>query len=132
MHDVRRMSDIEQQFKSHPGGSLCMFGEWFGRPMDNIHKPEFALYEGGVLEVQFDEGEILEIGLPSVIERDGRALIINKAEWVKWSWYSYGLPKTKENRFFIMYEKDGGTIKTKTNMRGSYSPNMNEPAVMLC
>ena len=123
---------IEEQIKNQGGGSICMFGAWFGKPMDNFHQPTYAEYEAGVLEVGFNEDEVLEIGNPSCIERDGRSLIIGKADWVKWTWYSYGLPKTEENKYFYLYEINSGKLTSETNSPWPSKPNINEPAFVIC
>ncbi len=37
------------------GGSLCFYGDWFGRPGDNFHRIKHYFYQDDVLEIIFDE-----------------------------------------------------------------------------
>jgi hypothetical protein len=94
MEISKEFMSLEQNIRS---GSLCIFGSWFGRPMDNYHKSVQAEFSDSVLKVSFDEGETLEVWDPSGIEVESSILIISNASKVRWSWYYYGKPKTQEN-----------------------------------
>ena len=43
------------------GGSLCVFGDWFGRPMDNCHQLLSHEVKEDYLKLSFNEGETLEV-----------------------------------------------------------------------
>lgn len=75
-----KIMNLEQNIRS---GSLCMFGCWFGRPMDNIHRSCSANFENDLLTINFDQGETLEIWNPSKLIIDGNVLKIAKASKVK-------------------------------------------------
>ena len=36
------------------GGSLCFYGDWFGRPFDNYHEIKEYSYSDDVLEIVFE------------------------------------------------------------------------------
>jgi hypothetical protein len=46
-------------------GSLCVFGDWFGRPMDNCHQLVSHEEKEGYVRLTFNEGETLEVWEPS-------------------------------------------------------------------
>ena len=119
---------LEDRIRS---GSLCIFGCWFGRPMDNLHRSCSATYENDLLTVIFDQGETLEIWNPSKLTIDGVALKIVSATRVKWSWFYYGKPQTKENLCSQEYIVNGGHIFNQNHqvVRGA---SINEPAVPIC
>lgn len=49
-------------------GTLRVYGDWFGRPMDNIHTAVSVEWTGNELVIAFDEGERLQVTNPSGIE----------------------------------------------------------------
>jgi len=85
---------LEENIRS---GSLCMFGCWFGRPMDNIHRSCSATLDSNLLTITFDEGETLEVWNPSKLIVDCEVLKIAKASKVKWTWFYYGKQQASEN-----------------------------------
>lgn len=129
------MNIAEEIMKLDPnirGGSLRMFGCWFGRPMDNIHQSKTAVYDGQVLKIYFNEGEVLEIWNPSGIIVEGTILRIPKASKVKWYWYYYGKPRQEENLLYYEYIVEGNNVTSSTNSPWRNHPAINEPAVELC
>ena len=87
------MSDFKIKCKS---GSLCFYGEWFGRPYDNCHFITSYTYEDYKLIIHFNEGEVLTIFDPKGIINREDCFIVESAFEVIWQWYSYGGEKTEE------------------------------------
>lgn len=79
------------------GGSLRFWGEWFGRPYDNFHKPVNAKLNSGVLVIQFKDGEKCTIYDPSEIVNEPNDFHIANASKIMWEWYYYGKEHTPEN-----------------------------------
>jgi hypothetical protein len=119
---------LEESIRS---GSLCMFGCWFGRPMDNIHRACSAKFENDVLTITFDEGEILEIWNPSNLIIDGTVLKIAKASRVKWSWFYYGKPKDPENLLIQEFIVEDGSI-INSNQKPIEGASIHKAAIAIC
>lgn len=120
--------NLEENIRS---GSLCMFGCWFGRPMDNIHRSCSAKFANDLLTINFDQGETLEIWHPSKLIIDGNVLKIAKASKVKWSWFYYGKPKTKENLRAQEFIVNGNNIINQ-NQQHIKGASINEVAIAIC
>lgn len=120
--------NLEENIRS---GSLCMFGCWFGRPMDNIHRSCSATFENDLLTIKFDQGETLEIWNPSALTTDGAVLKIKKASRVKWSWYYYGKLQVQENlhsQEFIVHRSN----VFNQNQQRIKGASIHEAAVVIC
>src|SRR5256885_3620282 len=78
-------------------GSLRMFGQWFGRPMDNIHTITNAWVEDEGVTIVFDQGELLRVVHPHGYEGSSEVFRISRASEVLWQWYSYGQPHLPQN-----------------------------------
>lgn len=93
------------------GGSLCIWGEWFGRPYDNFHKVKSVRWEECEIIIYFDQDESLYISNPSNITNEDKQLCIGEASKILFAWYYYGKPRTYENLYVRQYTKDtDGTI----------------------
>lgn len=93
-------------------GALCFWGDWFGRPMDNVHTPVSASFNEveKLLVVQFDCGETCEIiGAKGIINVRNN-FYVETAERIGWSWYGYGREQTPENLFRREYVFEDGTV----------------------
>lgn len=80
------------------GGSLCFYGDWFGRPYDNYHEIKEYSYSDDVLEIVFDEWERLIVIEPSGITNTEKEFSISHAKLVKWSYYPYGSTQAEMNK----------------------------------
>jgi len=132
MHDLHEY--LKQQFTMFKGGSLRIFGDWFGRPYDNVHIPKTFSFINDILTITFDDDETLIIWNPSHVQIQERMFKVGEASKVRWEWFYYGRPKTQENRFFLEYAKDQSGIHTDTNVSW-YTPlfhtSMKESAVIM-
>lgn len=85
------------------GGSLCFWGEWFGRPHDNFHSPISAELDGNVLTIIFNEGEKCVVYDPSEIVNTLNDFHIVNASKIIWEWYYYGREHIPENLYRHVY-----------------------------
>lgn len=98
------------------GGSLRLFGDWFGRPGDNVHTVVRATTSevGDPIEdrlvLHFDEGETLSVIEPEDLVLGEHSLSIRGASRVTWRWFSYGLPHLSEHLYTIDYRRRGNVI----------------------
>lgn len=89
-------------------GTMRFWGDWFGRPMDNIHRATHAIYDEktDILTMIFDDEEECIIYSPVGITSTEKTFYIEDAKVVIWSWYYYGREHTEQNRFQIKYAKE--------------------------
>lgn len=88
------------------GGTLCIWGEWFGRPYDNFHRVKSVRWERDEIVIYFDRDELLRISNPSKIVNEEKQLLIGDASKVLWVWYYYGKERTYDNMYVRQYRKD--------------------------
>ncbi len=121
MKQSRSYSDIAAAIEALPernrSGTLMIWGEWFGRPMDNVHVCQSCTSEHDCVTLHFDQNERLVIWNPSLMTTRGYSLIIPPATKVRWEWYYYGRPQLAENLMFNEYELNGKTITLTSNWR---------------
>ncbi len=115
-------------------GSLCVFGDWFGRPMDNWHQLVSHETKQGYARLTFNEGETLDVWEPIGLRMDAKSFIIQRAVRVRWEWFYYGRPKSPENRFFIEHILSDQGIEVASNANWAphdFKPLRSEPAVSI-
>ena len=101
------------------GGSLCIWGEWFGRPHDNFHMVETVQWGKDEIRIHFADEEALYIYQPTNITNADNQLLIGDAAKVLWVWYDYGKAHTYENLYVRQYTKTAdGTIIRAEGKRG--------------
>lgn len=125
---------LEQHFVKFKGGSLRIFGDWFGRPYDNFHVPKTFSFVDNILVITFENDETLTIWNPSQLQIEEHTFKVEEASKVRWEWFYYGRPKIEENRFFLEYAKDQSAIHADTNVnwyRPRFNTSMKESAVIL-
>jgi hypothetical protein len=98
-------------------GTLRFWGEWFGRPMDNIHVVTEAQFNGerNKLTINFNDNEVCVIFDPeNIVSTDTQFYILDAAKIV-WQWYSYGHEQSSKNLATMEYEKiDSSNVVVKT------------------
>lgn len=92
------------------GGSLRFWGDCFGRPFDNFHRPVSAELDGGALVIRFDGGEKCVVFAPSGIVNERDIFRVESADKIIWEWYYYGRPRTPENLRKREYTRAGNSI----------------------
>jgi hypothetical protein len=133
MNEAARMD--EQIRGILPGvkqGTLRFWGVWFGRPRDNIHQLSECDAKDNLLVMRFNQGEVLTVWYPKGLIVDASKFQISEAQRVRWEWFSYGSPKTEENRFFYDFNKTGKSVVATTNVDGvqpKMRPKRSLPAV---
>jgi hypothetical protein len=132
------MNDLHEYLKQHfskfKGGSLRIFGDWFGRPHDNFHSPKTFSFEKSVLVITFQDDETLTVWDPSHVQIEEHVFKVESASKVRWEWFYYGRPRVEKNRFFMEYVKGDSNIHTDTNVNWHNPPfhtSINEPAVTI-
>jgi len=119
---------------AHIRGSLCVFGDWFGRPMDNWHQLVSHEEKEGYVRLTFNEGETLEVWEPAGLKIEGKSFVIQRASRVRWEWFYYGRPKLPENRCFIEHVASEQSIEASSNVdwaQHSFKPSRAAPAVSI-
>ena len=111
--DFARM--IEALPERNRSGTLQVWGEWFGRPMDNVHTCKSCEAGPAQIILHFDQGERLSIWNPIQVQTRGFTLLIAKASRVRWEWYYYGRPQSPENLLFLDYTLKGEKVLRTSN-----------------
>ena len=120
-------------------GSLCVWGDWFGRPLDNLHVAVAARHAGDELLIEFTERDVLTVRQPEKWRLEPDApfrqprLLIRRAMRVDWGWYLYGRPQTPDNWFLWQHWREGGQIMSSSTwapFAPTLAPSAAEPAVM--
>jgi hypothetical protein len=117
---MSRVQEIAEEI--HPdidrlkSGTLRIFGEWFGKPHDNVHTVVSVRNEGESLVIGFNDGEELKVWSPERLAIGAKTFKIGKAARVRWEWFAYGRPKVAENRFFLDYKAADGAIQGESNV----------------
>jgi hypothetical protein len=55
------ITEFLQKYATEIRGTLCVFGDWFGRPHDNWHSVIAFEFTEGHLRFSFNEGETLDV-----------------------------------------------------------------------
>ena len=94
---------LSRQLPRVKRGALRIWGEWFGRPYDNIHTIIAAVARGDTLILSFDQGETLTIENPGKAAFDQNTCQIGVASRVRWEWFYYGRERLPENLQYLDY-----------------------------
>jgi hypothetical protein len=122
-----------------PLGSLCVWGDWFGKPLDNQHILVAAVEDGDMLVLTFDEDEVLTVRGPRdwVVDPHGPpgspVLRIEGADQVEWEWYPYGHAKLAESRRREVHWLEGGRVRALAEpgpFASVLAPTLEKPAVI--
>ncbi len=108
-------------------GSFRFWGDWFGRPLDNTHKPVKCLLSQGLLTADFADGESLTVYNPVGVFSDRGKFYVKDCDKIIWEWNLYGEADSDDNRRFIEYTKlEDGRIKKISDL-GSGNPEYFSP-----
>lgn len=117
MSDAARVRDsILGALPAVKGGTLRIWGDWFGRPYDNHHRIREATVDGDAVTIGFDQDETLTVWRPFGCAIDAVRFRIVEAERVRWEWFSYGCPREGATRYFLDYLRQGRVIRGETNV----------------
>lgn len=112
--------------KIEKSGTLRFWGDWFGRPHDNVHTVVWHELSENRCILRFDGGEVCTVIDPVGILSTPAEFHIADAAEIRWEWHLYGEPQTERSRQAIRYRRtDGGVVvKTGPSQPGSsLSPN---------
>ncbi|MEQ1799731.1 MAG: hypothetical protein ABL872_17375 [Lacibacter sp.] len=118
-------------------GSLCFWGHWFGRPLDNIHEVKSVSFDSvkNILTITFLKDEKLSVMNPLLIEISNNRLEIKEADRVHFEWYDYGKSKTAKNLFFYDFLRTDKKLSGRNNIHwssiNSKDLSVSNPAVAL-
>ena len=87
-------------------GSLRIWGDWFGRPYDGMHRLVGARADGETLVFDFAEGERLTVWSPRGVKASAELFLIEAAERARWEWHS-SVPRADANRCAEEHEPRG-------------------------
>ena len=117
LNDAARLRDaIRGALPDVKRGTLRIWGDWFGRPHDNVHRVVGAAAEGECVTVDFDGGETLTVWRPAGYEIDATRFRILQADRVRWEWMAYGRPPDAGARSFLDYLRHGRLIRGESNV----------------
>ena len=127
--------DLAAVLGSVKQGTLRMFGDWFGRPWDNVHIVRAVRADERDLIVGFDEEEELAISDPAGWSFDAETFRVSGASRVTWRWYYYGRPRQPVNRFTIEHwVEENGVLRARSDAgwyTPDFSPSISEPVAEL-
>jgi hypothetical protein len=132
-------------------GTPRFWGEWFGKPYDEIYRVVKCEAEGELLKLYFDHEEILSVSAPrraGFLERlhpmapgeyspSGRVIRervfrIGGADRVRWEWFYYDSAHPAKNNHFLDYcRTDAGIRKTTDRHDPAMVSDPEQPAVEL-
>jgi hypothetical protein len=95
---------IYDQLDRLRAGSLSFWGDWFGRPYDNIHRIVGADASDDVAVIYFDHAESLVIESPRVWSLMDGLLMVQDAERVRFQWFYYGNVPSADTLKFVEYQ----------------------------
>lgn len=107
------------------GGTMCFYGEWFGRPYDNFHEIIKANYENDCLIIYFKNGEILSIFNPQEITNEEKCFIIKKSSKVIWQYISYGEESNNSIKYIYKDCGNGEILKIISDIEETFYPKEN-------
>ena len=132
---VEAAADLSAVLGSVKRGALRMFGDWFGRPVDNVLIADSVKAEGHDLIVGFGDGEELVISDPAEWAFAADTFRVGRASRVIWRWYYYGRPKEPANLLTIEHWFDeSGVLRARSDADWSlraFGLSSSEPAAEL-
>jgi hypothetical protein len=126
-------NSINQSLAHLKTGSLCFWGDWFGKPYDNNHRITSATTTDEFDVIYFNEGESLLLKNPRGWSLSRGKLLIKDADVVRWQWFYYGRAPGPDSLQFIEYRRADGEIDVSTDFMPDFphSVDLRSPAVEL-
>jgi hypothetical protein len=131
MSDAEQIASKLQDLLPYRAGSMRVFGDWFGAPMDNEHFIVAADVSSGDLVLKFNEDETLIVSDPQGHSLELNTFRIDKASKVHWEWFYYGFPHKPEHRYSIDHWLEKGEVRASSTAPPPHvlSPSSDQPAV---
>lgn len=108
-------------------GSFRFWGDWFGRPLDNLHKPMSCQLDKDKMTVLFEDGEKLTVLNPVEVVSDDGEFSVKDAAKIIWEWYPYGELMSEENKRHIEYVRSSDGMIVKRTDLGAGSEEIIDP-----
>ena len=108
-----RLSELIPNVKR---GSLRIWGQWFGTPMDNVHRIVRCEVEDNSLRVFFNQDEVLTVDNPRGFCVCQDQFWIDKADRVLWEWFYYGRLHSPVNLYREEFVNNGGAISATSTV----------------
>ena len=126
-------SAINQQLGTLRSGSLCFWGNWFGKPHDGNHRIVGSDLLDDTIVIYFDGAESLTIDAPREWSLDGGKLVVRKAMRVRFQWFYYGRLPSRETLRFDEYHWTDTGVSFASDFRIGRRPELDRtlPAVEL-
>jgi hypothetical protein len=126
-------SFVQRLPASRKSGTLRIWGQWFGRPMDNVHTCVSCAAKDDRVILNFDQGETLTIWAPIDVSVREAALCFDVASKIRWEWFSLEGDQDQKNLMFLEYEVKEGKIMRSSNTEyvSDQAASLNESAVQL-
>ena len=135
MMEIQALADsVRGQMRNVKPGSLRIWGDWFGKPYDNMHELKQCDVDSDCLKLVFQDDEVLRVWTPEGLEVNPSTFRIQTASRVRWEWYYYGRPKTPSNLYFLDYVNSREEIVASTNVdwyKPVFLPKASAPAIEL-
>jgi hypothetical protein len=132
---AKAAADLSAVIDEVKRGSLRMFGDWFGRPQDNLQVVRSVRAAGRDVIVGFNDDEELTISDPVGWDFSRYMFLVRRASRVRWRWYSYGRPRVRENLFTIEHWVDEeGVVRARSDVdwyEPHFEPSATKPAAEL-
>jgi hypothetical protein len=97
-------------------GTLRFWGDWFGKPYDNIHQIVGCTIEDHAAVIRFDRGERLRVWEPRDFKINGDEFYIADAATVRWEWPNYGRAPAVQKLYFMEYVRSSEGISASTDV----------------
>lgn len=129
VNETEEIADrIQKAIPNLKKGSLRFWGEWFGRPHDNMHTLVRGEVENDCLRLFFDQNETLSIWFPRGLSINKSTFKISTATKLRWEWFYCGQPQVASNLYFMEFERSGTGVTASSNI-DFYQPNLNPTTI---
>lgn len=130
------VNSIKQKTNLFQGGSMRIYGDWFGKPYDNLHKVVGADYDDSLNEliIRFSEGEVLTIVNPKNIFEASTFMKILEADSIKLEFLHATQDQTANNKYYLLYRYMKSKVKAETNVdwyKPSFDTSLGAPAIVI-
>jgi hypothetical protein len=124
---------IYRQLGGLRSGTLSFWGDWFGRPHENVHRIVGADSLDSATVIYFDHAESLIIDSPRGWSLNHGKFIVRQAERVRFNWFYYGRVPGPETLKFVEYRWNSGDPTFTSDFQPTPVPKVDgrAPAVQL-
>jgi len=126
---------IKKKENRFTGGSIRVYGDWFGMPYAQFHEIETADYKplNKELIIRFIGGEVLTISRPKHIFDSTRYMKILNADAIRLEWLSHDEVNQKDLNY-LYYKKIDQQVNLETNivaLESGTETSLGDPAIVI-